>query len=36
MQYALMHYAGARGAEVRGDAAGVKWHVGRMEFWDGL
>jgi hypothetical protein len=36
MQYALMHYAGARGAEMRGDAAGVKWHVGRMEFWDGL
>jgi hypothetical protein len=36
MQYALMHYAGARGAEMLGDAAGAEWHVRRMEFWDGL
>jgi hypothetical protein len=36
MQYSLMHYAGALGAEMRGDHAGAEWHVERMEFWSGL
>lgn len=36
MQYSLMHYAGARAAEMRGDRVGAEWHVERMEFWSGL
>jgi hypothetical protein len=36
MQYAMMHYAAARASETRGDAAGLAWHVNRLEFWNGL
>jgi hypothetical protein len=35
-QYALMHYAAARGAELRQDAERAAWHVRRLELWNGL
>ena len=35
-QYSVMHYAGARAAEVRGDRDSLEWHVRRAEFWSGL
>jgi hypothetical protein len=35
-QYSLMHYAAARGAELRRDAERAAWHVRRLESWDGL
>jgi hypothetical protein len=36
MQYMVMHWAGARGAEARGDTDGAAWHARRLEFWNGL
>ena len=35
-QYSLMHYSGARGAEMRGDRDNLEWHVRWAEFWNGL
>ncbi|HEX6132629.1 MAG TPA: DUF2723 domain-containing protein [Longimicrobiales bacterium] len=36
VQYAIMHYAAARAAELAGDGAAAAWHALRLEAWTAL